>query len=211
MARNTVLLLAIVLTFPATAEEKPAVRTISSSGHSVAGEGKAAYGVSGTSLMSRDGRPIACYGVVKEKGQDERYAYFVVFKSPATVEKPAEFLLGGSSELGSAVEVNDSGTVVLGSRKCALKYKLSANGNLTKIKTESLTIDGKDYPLGEARVFLVNLTVEKPTCQALKVEPPKLAPDLGQKQDALKIVEDAVEDLQKRSNEVREFLEPAKK
>jgi hypothetical protein len=193
------------------AEDKPAVRTISSSGQTTAGSGKSAYGVSGTSLMSRDGRPIACYGITKAKGEAEKYAYFIVFKSPAEVGKQVEFLMGGRTSMADKIEAKESPTVVLGDRKWSFRYKLEANGDLTKVTTETLTIDDKENKTSDVRVFLVDLTQEKPTCQALKIEPPKTAPDLGEKNDAIKVIEEAVEDLKKRSKEVREFLESAKK
>ena len=195
----------------ASAEEKPAVRTISSSGYSLAGEGKSSYGISSTSLMARNGRPIACYGLVKASGEAEKYTYFIVFKSPPEVRRPVEFLLGGGANMGQTVEVNETGTVVLGERKSSLRYKLVANDDFTKIKSESLTIDGKEIETKDARVFLVDLTQEKPKCQPLKIDPPKSVPDLAQKKDAIKIIEEAVEELKKQSKEVREFLEPAKK
>jgi hypothetical protein len=201
----------LAIPFTVAADEKASVRTISSSGYSVAGEGKASYGLSSTSLMARDGRPIACYGIIKPSGKAKQYAYFVVFKSPAEVRKQVEFLLGGGASMGEIVEVKESPTVVLGERKWSFQYQLKANDDLTKVTSESLTIDGKENKTSDGRVFLVDLAQEKPTYRVLKIEPPKPVPELAQKNDATRMIEDAVEDLKKRSKEVREFLEPAKK
>ena len=200
-----------VATARVPADDRPAIRTISSSGYSAAGEGKNSYGVSSTSLMARNGKPVACYGITKAKGEAERYAYFIVFKSPENADKQVEFLLGGGTELGETIEITESPAVVLGDRKWRFQYKLSANGDLTKVKSETLRIDGKDLKTSEGRVFLVDLTQAKPTCQALKIDPPKPVPDLAQKNEAARAIEEAMEEIKKRSKEVREFLEPAKK
>lgn len=204
-------LLCVIAASSVLAEEKPGFRAISSSGRTTAGTGKSGYGVSAASLLSVDGRPIACYGITKAPGEDEKYAYFIVFKSPPETRKQVEFLMGGGTSMADKIEATESPTVVLGDRKWKFRYKLEANGDLTKVTTETITIDGKDNKTSDGRVFLVDLTREKPTSQALKMDPPKTAPDLGQKSDAIKAVEEAVEDLKKRSKEVREFLEPSKK
>lgn len=204
-------LLFVIAASSVLADEKPGFRTISSSGQTTAGSGKSAYGVSAASLMSRDGRPIACYGVTKAKGEDEKYAYFIVLKSPPETRKQVEFQMDGGTSMADKIEATESPTVVLGDRKWKFRYKLEANGDLTKVTTETITIDGKESKTSDGRVFLVDLTQDKPTCQALKVEPPKTVPDLARKGDAIKVVEEAVEDLKKRSKEVREFLEPSKK
>jgi hypothetical protein len=204
-------LLCVIAATCVVAEDKPGFRTISSSGQTSAGSGKSGYGVSAASLLSVDGRPIACYGITKAKGETEKYAYFIVFKSPPEVRKQVEFLMGGGTSMADKIEATESPTVVLGERKWKFSYKLEANRDLTKVTTETLTIDGKESKTSDGRVFLVDLTKDKPTCQAVKIEPPKTAPDLGRKSDAIKVVEEAVEDLKKRSKEVREFLEASKK
>jgi hypothetical protein len=204
-------LLFVIAASSVIADEKPGFRTISSSGQTSAGSGKSGYGVSAASLLSVDGRPIVCYGITKAKGEDEKYAYFIVFKSPPETRKQVEFLMGGRTSMADKIEATESPTVVLGDRKWKFRYKLDANGDLTKVTTETITIDGKENKTSDGRVFLVDLTQDKPTCQALKIEPPKMAPDFAKKNDAITVVQDAVEDLKKRSKEVREFLEPSKK
>jgi len=205
-------LLCIVVAVPsAPAEEKPAVRTISSSGVTSAGTGKASYGVSTTSLMVRDSQPIACYGITKAKGESEKYAYFIVFKSPPGGKDQPELQMGGGTSMDDTIEATESPTITLGKKKWGFRYQLKANGDLTKVTSETLTIDGKAIKTSEARVFLVDFTNDKPTVQVLKIEPSKKVPDLAQKNDPMKVIEEAVDELKKQSKEVREFLEPAKK
>src|SRR4051812_7303926 len=104
------------------AEEKPAIRTITSSGVTSAGEGKTSYGISSTSLMVRDSQPIACYGITKAKGESEKYAYFIVFKSPPGSKDQPELQMGGGTSMDDAIAATESPTITLGKKKWAFRY-----------------------------------------------------------------------------------------
>jgi hypothetical protein len=215
--RISALTLTIGVLFPMATlgdDAKPASRTMSSSGNTSAGEGANSYGVSSASLLSWDGRAVACYGVSKTRMEAEKYAYFFVFKAPVeAADDPAEIEFNGSQSMAAKIEAKESPTIALlgGKRKWSYRYQLEANGDLTKVLSETLTIDGKVIKTSEARVFLVDLTQEKPTARAVKVDLPKSVPDLAGKKNSLEIVEKAIAELKASSKEVKEFLEAAPK
>lgn len=196
-------------------DAKPAgFRTISSSGVTSAGMGENSYGVSSASLLTWDGRAIACYGITKARKDDARYSYFFLFKAPAEMAgKSTEIEFGGAQSMAEKIEAKESPTILFQGEKRRWKYsyKLEANRDLTKVTTETLTIDGKEINTCDARVFLVDLTQEKPTAKAIKVAMPKSVPDLDGKVDALEIVAKAIDELKASSTEVKEFLESSAK
>jgi hypothetical protein len=191
---------------PAAAQ--PGLKTISSYGTTVSGTGAASYGAAPAALYIDAGRPVAAFGVVKARGQPDAYSYFIVFKTDPAA-KTATFRSGGEQ---SGTDAKVTGAVhVGGAERWTYKFEFAMDETTGKVTKEVLTAGGKEYKLAEARVFLVDLTAEKPTVKAVKTTPPKpvpaLAKDLGWIEDVAK----AAAQLRADSPEVKAFLGPAPK
>lgn len=188
---------------PAPAEDKPSYGQ-SQVLHVAAGE----VGIDGVCLVSRDRVPVACFGLHKVGGKT-RYTYLIVFRADAKSGSGVESeVKGGFGTSGADVKVSAKVT----KKKFDVAYELKADHATGTVSKEVLTVAGKEYAKDLPRVFLVDLTGEKVTCEPLKIAAPADAPDVAD-DDKPAAVERTIARLKEKSPDVKRFLdgEPAKK
>jgi hypothetical protein len=186
---------------------------IQSRGTSRGSAGEGFYGISAASLLIVHDRPVAVFGVRQAPKEAEKYSYFILFKSdPPDTRNPVR--LAGAvegSNAGGILLTRAEPMVLLGEeRKWGYEYLFKAKQRPYELMSETLKIDGKQCKTSENRVFLVDLTQAKPTCQPLKLAPPDIVPELKE-EGWTTTVQRAVRQLRMESAEVREFLTPGMK
>src|SRR6185369_13386844 len=133
------------------------------------------------SLFIVDGRPVAAFGIRQAPKEAEKYSYFILFKSnPPDPKKPLRFAYPGEgSNAGGILLTRAEPMVLFGEeRKWGYEYLFKAKQRPYQLMSETLKIDGKEYKTSDNHVFLVDLTLAKPTCRLLKLPPPDIVPEL---------------------------------
>ena len=98
-------------------------------------------------------------------------------------------------------------------KKVVISYKATWDEKTRALAKESLTIDGEEYKKDGPRVFLCDLTAEKPTCKPLKVGLPGKAPKVDSDAETMSAgLIQSLREVAKESAEVKVIFEgPPKK
>jgi hypothetical protein len=149
--------------------------------------------------------PLIGFGLNKRPREKARYTYVLLFKN-----KPGKLTgagVGGSMRSdGNSVE--ESMRLTLGGKDVEVVYQFSADEKTHALKSETVKVGGTEVKADGPRVFLVDLTGEKVTYRPVKVALPAAVPDFddGQKKTWAATAVRAVEELCKKSPEVKKFL-----
>jgi hypothetical protein len=166
------------------------------------------YGFCAMHLLEVDGKPAACFGLIKPDGGPARYTYLILFKPSA---KGGE---GGTGvEGGGTSQFESTGHVVcdlkmkadVAGREIPVEYKLKTDPKKFAVLEERLSVGGKEYGKDDARVFLVDLADEKATCQPVKVIPTAV-PDFANEDAWGKTILAAKKELVEKSPEAKAFF-----
>ena len=157
-------------------------------------------------------RPVAWFGAVKPTDGTSQFLYLLIFKTPADFAAGSfewSFDTRGSSDTGVEGKV----AVLVNTKKAVdIAYKFVTDPKTHALRKQSLTVGGREVKEGDPRVFVVDLTGEQATCTPVKVELPKEAPDVSQKNNDTwgPAIRRAVDQLKKDSPELKKLLDVTK-
>jgi hypothetical protein len=167
----------------------------------------------GTVVLDKN-RWVVCFGVKKVAPEEAKYLYIILFKNDPGERVGDE--IGGAGSAGgkgfnSRMRITRGGKAIEATYQCQLDRKTRA------VTGEELTVGGKAIKEGDPRVLLVDLGEKKIAYRPVKVELPEVVPALGENLPRLdgeegktwaKTMLRAVEQLKKKSPEIKKFLEP---
>jgi hypothetical protein len=166
-------------------------------------------------IMFHNNRPVVWFGLVNQPKEKSKFLYMLLFKSPENAGKMNREI--GKQYYGPSLVPDGAQDRIRVTGKTHLKlddkwietsYEAETDRKTNALIKEALTIGGKEIKPGETRVFLVDLTQDKVSYQPVKVELPDEAPDAtSAPQTWDPTVMRAVEQLKKKSAEVKSFLE----
>jgi hypothetical protein len=205
--RTALLALSLVAAPAAGADEKPAA----SASVNITGSFQRAGGPEGTHghcngiVVFEKDLPLIGFGLNKRPKEKGRYTYVLLFKNgPGKLTGTG--VAGRLSSTGSSVD--ESMTLTLGGKAVEIEYKFTADEKTQALKSETVKVGGTAIKPGGPRVFLVDLSGDKVTYRPVKVALPEAVPDFddGQKKTWPATALRAVEELCKKSPEVKQFL-----
>jgi hypothetical protein len=133
---------------------------------------------------------------------ERQYLYLLLLKSPGKTSGT-----GASGRAGSSGDNTDeSFKLKLGKKVIHVAYKYTTDDKTRALTSETIKVGTTDIKKDGPRVFLVDLTGEKVTYKPVKVALPDVVPDLTDKDSWAKTIIQAVEQLRKKSPEVKKFL-----
>jgi hypothetical protein len=205
--RTALLALPLVVVSGARADETPAASAsvnITGSYQRAAGpEGAHGY-CNGVVVFEKD-LPLIGFGLNQRPKEKGRYTYVLLFKN-----KPGK--LTGTGVSGT-VRTTGSGAeerirLTLGDKVVEVEYQFSADEKTHALKSETVKVGGAAVKPDGPRVFLVDLSGDKVTYRPVKVALPAAVPDFddGEKKTWPATAVRAVEELCKKSPEVKQFL-----
>jgi hypothetical protein len=210
MARHLTFGLAVILAL--TARTAPADETgygLNRASLLRVGKGKDGYGHCGLCVVTKDGRPMAAFTLDKRPGEDHRYAYLLIF--PPTVPAGVGTAVGTAAAVSASnTELSLTGEVLFGGKAVPIKYKATYDEATNKLTSETITLDGKELKKGDPRVYLVDLSGDKPVLKPVKVDLPASVPDLAEEDSKAwgAAVAKGLDQLKEKSPEVKAFLTP---
>lgn len=158
-------------------------------------------------------RAVVCFGLKKSPKEKEKYLYIILFKND-----PGERIGDGVSGKATGANTWKSDVrITRGGKAIEMVYQYTIDEKTQTFQHEVLKVGGTEIKEGEARVFLVDLAQEKIVYRPVKVDLPDAIPTLRDKVPELSGEEGkawaatmlrAVEQLKKKSPEVKKFLEP---
>jgi hypothetical protein len=158
------------------------------------------------------GRPIAWFGACKEKDQQGRYLYLLLFKTPEDFPKNEKSKINPS--IGSDCRATNTFhhckiSAEFAKQKVDIDYKIDLDEQTGAIGKEILKLGGKEIKEGEPRVFVVDLTKDEVTYLPIKVAFPTDVPDGTDKdhENWEAPLRRSIEQLTKKSPEVKKLLE----
>jgi hypothetical protein len=162
---------------------------------------------------SQHQRPIVCFGL-RQVANEYNYTYFIIFKTDRTKKWELGCGLDGSGPVGlfDAGATLDKIQIRFGdgqiAKKVVISYKATWDEKTRALAKESLTIGGEEYKKDGPRVFLYDLTAEKPTCKPLKVALPSKAPKVDSDAETMSAgLIQSLRGVAKESPEVKEIFE----
>lgn len=194
----------ITLAAAVPAAAQPGPHTIASYGVSIAGAGATGYGLAPASLFSDGGRPVAAYGVAQTRTRPIGYSYYIVFKADPAAR--AEFRTGGEQTAADATVT--AAVHVGGKERWRYRFEFASDEATGTVTKEVLTAGGKEFKLADARVLLVDLTADPPTCTAVKAAPPTAVPPLAGGGGSLEVAAKAAARIRADAPAVKAFLAP---
>lgn len=171
---------------------------------------KDSHGAVALELVSLGKRPVACFGLTKLPGENPRYSYLLIFKSPARPKGGAgtESSTSGSNAGGGRSHVKVDAVVTFEKKKLKISYRAKLNDEKKRLEGEELKLGGKVVKPGAPRIYLVDLTKDKVEFVPVeKVKELEVVPEAGRDGDWVKCVVATIEGLKKKSPEVKKFLE----
>src|SRR5262249_18430572 len=151
-----------------------------------------------------------CFGMNKRPDDKGRYLYILLFKTDGGKLSGSG---GGGKFKSSGDSADETLQLTLGKKVIDVAYQYTTDDKHA-VTAETVKIGGKEIKKGDSRVFLVDLTQDKLTYQPVKVDLPGVVPNLDDTERKTwgPTMARAVEDLKKKSAEVKKFLEekPAK-
>jgi hypothetical protein len=179
-----------------------------------AGAGDTSFGHCNGAVVFEKNRAVGCFGLKKSPKEKEKYLYIILFKNDPgerAGDGVAAQALAGNTFNKTDVRITRGGKIIETAYRCSLDEKTQA------VKDEVLKVGGTEVKDGDARVFLVDLAREKIAPRSVKVDLPDEIPTLHDKLPDLDSKEgkawaatmlQAVEQLKKKSPEVKKFLDP---
>ncbi len=166
-------------------------------------------GFVGLELLSIDGRPLACYGLLQYKATGtpdgkSSFTYLILFKngdkSSASVQGNGTVITNGGGQIDCDLKM----TATVAGRSIQVDYKRDEADDGTM--KESLAVGGKPQKTDRARVFLVDLSRPETAIESVKVVPASV-PKISNEKQRSRQVQQAIAELKKQSAEIRAFLE----
>ena len=184
-------------------------------GNAVSGAGGGTtHGVSGGVLIceQQSMRPVAWFGAAKPTDGKSQFIYLLIFKTAEGFKGRDSFELSWSGRGSSDDGVEGTMAVAFSKKKVEVEYKFPTDRKTHALLKHSLKIGGQEVKDGDPRVFVVDLTGEKVTYTPVKVELPKVAPDVSQeKSDEWgPMVQQAIDKLKADSPELKKLLDAGK-
>jgi hypothetical protein len=170
----------------------------------ISGDHLGAQGALGMGILSKDDRPVACFGLTKVPGQKARYSYLLIIKAaPAGPKDGLETAAEGKAANQDKGYVDINGTFKYRGKTVEIQYKADIDAGKKLVSGEVLKLGGKEVKVDGPRIFLVDLTAAKVMYTPVKVEGVEELP-AGKWEQA---VGETIEQLKKKSPEVKRFLE----
>lgn len=158
-------------------------------------------------------RALVCFGLKKSPKEKEKYLYIILFRND-----PGERIGDGVSGKASGGNTWKSDVrITRGGKAIEMVYQYTIDEKTQTFQHEVLKVGGAEIKEGGVRVFLVDLAQEKIAYRPVMVDLPDAIPTLRDKAPDLNGEEGkawaatmlrAVEQLKKKSPEIKKFLEP---
>jgi len=176
-------------------------------------DGKSSYGMVGGVLVcgGNPRRPIAWFGAIKPGQAESRYLYLIVFKTKPDFKAQNISVYGdGATDSGKGERCRMS--ITMSGKKIDVEYDFQFDPKTRDLTKETLKVGDIQVKKGEPHVFVVDLTGEKVTYTAVKVDLPKKVPDVSRDERTLwgSTVHEAVVKLKADSAELKKLLEEKK-
>lgn len=159
-------------------------------------------------IMSRDDRPVICFGAQKRPTDKGRFTYIILF-SPTAPQSGFSVEAAGRSDGGSGAAADVSAKFKLKEFELTVAYSYASDKTTGALTSEKLQIDGKEVATEPTAVFLAERIDGKTKLNPVKVRVTTLPPDLGDEKKELYpfSLEQTIDALKKESPEVAAFLQ----
>ncbi len=166
------------------------------------------FHISSRTLVIVPPKPGVLFGTVRKPGSQEEFTYLMLFRYGRRLRGYGGIISRDMKLLctfdGTVAETNDRFTV--NGKPIEASYRLELNEARTAVANESLTIGGERADIAAGRVFLIDLTVESPVYQQMKVELPAIPARLETRDDAERAAEAIRESLETQNPKIKAFL-----
>jgi hypothetical protein len=159
-------------------------------------------------VVTRDDRPLICFGVQKRPADKGRFTYIILF-SPTAPKSGFSVEAAGKSDGGNGDSADVSAKFKLKEFELTVAYSFSSDKTTGALTSEKLLIDGQEVATQPTPVFLAERVGDKTMLTPVKVKVATLPPDLSdEKKDLYPFsLEQTIAALQKESPEVAAFLQ----
>jgi hypothetical protein len=166
--------------------------------------GETSRGFVDAQLMCHDSKPIICYGAQKRPADKGRFTYIILF-APDAPKSGFGCDFSGKTD-GDAADV--SATIKLKQFEVAVDYAYTTDEKTGELKSEKLSINGKETPTDPPQVYLAVREGEKTTLKPVKVKVTTVPPVIGaeDKNTHPFYLQQTIDALKKESPEIAEFL-----
>jgi hypothetical protein len=210
--RVTVLTFSIALLWGSTPAISAADQYFYLTGTAVRGSGDdTSHGLAAGVLVCEQKllRPIALFGAAKPSAGKSQFLFLLIFKTAPDFDARSAFGSSVSGRGSSQDGVEGTMAVELAKKKVEVAYKFPTDPKSHAVLKQSLTVGGQEIKEGDPRVFVVDLTGDKVTYTAVKVELPKDVPDVSQEKNEEwgAAVQRAIDQLKKDSAELKKLLD----
>lgn len=174
-------------------------------GHiSYSSSGDSSRGFVDAQLMTHDSRPIICYGAQKRPSDKGRFTYIILF-APDAPKSGLGCDFAGKTD-GDAADV--SATIKLKQFEVSVAYAYTSDEKTGELKSEKLSINGKETPTDPPQVYLAVREGEKSTLKPVKVKVTTVPPTIGAEDKGTHpfYLQQTIDALKKESPEIAEFL-----
>jgi hypothetical protein len=163
------------------------------------------FTISSPNEVRKAGQPLLLHTVATGSGGEREFVYFMVIRPP---DPPSNGPQHSSSSQGGFIgrDGHEKFEVMVNGRKLTGEHKVTLRPDWT-VETESLVIDGKNRPLGEGRVFLVDLSSDPISIVPRDVKLPTTIPDLADRAAIDTLGENTLKDLE-QDPVIAEFIRP---
>lgn len=167
------------------------------------------HGLCGSCLLHHSQVPLLCFGLDKRPNQQPRFTYLILLKTDAKHGGREATIIGRGPGRAGADAIKGDTTIDIDDKTFTVQYDIEIDPATQKPKKESIVLNGQELKTDGPRVFLLDLSVQKPTLKPLpKVKLPNPGPDFTE-DDTRKWIpplQKAVEKLKLDSEEVVDFL-----
>lgn len=165
--------------------------------------------ISSRTLVIVPPKPGVLFGTVGKPGNREQFTYVILFRYGRRLRGYGGGIISRDRKLlctfdGTVAETNDQFEV--NGKPIEASYRLELNETRTAVANESLTIGGERADIAAGRVFLLDLTVESPVYQQMKVELPAIPAKLETSEDAERAAEAIRKSLESQNPKIKAFL-----
>jgi hypothetical protein len=166
-------------------------------------------------MFGKDHRPVVWFGLLKLPKEKSKFLYMLLFKSPENAFKMSREI--GTEHSGPSlvpegaiyrIAVTGKTHLKLDDKRLETSYEAEFDRKTNALIKEVLKLGGTEIKPGEPRVFLVDLTEDKVSYRPVKADLPDEVPEATSSHQTWgPPTMRALEQLKKKSPEVKSFLE----
>ncbi len=169
-------------------------------------EGDKVAGHIGACVISRGGKPMACFGMTKEPEGKPEYTFFVVFRSG---DKALEVEGSGGRVDSDGIVTKIEEEFHLGPVALPITLETTRDEATMKVTKSKVVVGDQELPEKGPRVVVADFSGEKPVYHLIKVDPPASVIDLADDEHKTwtKAIDTAIAELKEKSPELKKLAD----